>query len=260
MRETGFLLFALLAAAPAVAAEDEQAQLYQEGKKAFRSCAACHCTSEPTLKEDEDWLILNGVTNCIDAGEMTPRVRQALDVFLRSNETQRPLLVDEKYAPQQGRARGNVRVPATSGSAYLKADRESIRSGSPPKIRLYWQASEAGRALIVPAGRYQVINYRFYRASEDAAPGLWTLSVTDVNGCAEILVEPDGETEFPFAPEMHGALSVTRVEEGVKVALALRNEKVSVLTLSRGGEMCIPEFSVRDTRDQEIYRVVFENT
>lgn len=241
-------------------AGDETEELYREGKKAFRSCAACHCVTEPTLKEDEDWLRLNQVTACINAGDMTPRIRKALDVFFRSAETRRPLLVDENYTPEEGAVLGKINVPATSGSAYLKAERESIRKGSPPSIRLYWKESEKGKSLIIPAGAYRIITYRFYRTSTDSDDQLWTLSVTDVNGCGELQVGENDEVNFEFLPEMRGTLTAGRTEDGVKLSLAMRNEKGSVLTLSRDGDMCLPQFVVADPSGNEIYRAAFDNT
>lgn len=240
--------------------DEESEELYREGKKAFRSCAACHSVTEPKLKEDEDWLKLNQVTACINAGEMTPRVRKALDVFFRSPETLRPLLVDENYTPREGRACGMIRVPPTSGSAYLKAERESIRKGSPPKIRLYWKASEKGKTLTIPAGKYRVITYRFYRASTDERAELWTLSVTDINGCAALDISEEAEERFDFKAEMRSKLTAKQVRGGVNFILSIRNETDSVLTLSRNGEMCIPRFMVVDSTGREIFKSSFENT
>jgi len=241
-------------------ADDETDQLYHEGKKAFRSCAACHCVTEPTLKEDEDWLKLNQVTACISAGDMTPRVRKALDVFFRSPETRRPLLIDENYTPREGVVLGRIDVPATSGSAYLKAERESIRKGTPSKIRLYWKESEKGKTLAIPAGNYRIITYRFYKPSGDGKDHLWTLSVTDVNGCGELNVGGDETVGFGFLPEMRAALSAEKANDGIKLSLAIRNEKDSVLTLSMNGNMCLPRYAVLGPSGKEVYSAAFENT
>ena len=240
--------------------DEENEALYREGKKAFRACAACHSVTEPGLKEDEDWLKLNQVTACINAGEMTDRMRKALDVFFKSPKTRRPLLVDENYKPREGRTCGRIRVPATSGSAYLKADRESIREGGPPKVRLYWKASEKGKTLTVPAGRYRVITYRFYRHSKKNEDELWTLSVTDTNGCAALHITGDGEARFDLKPEMRCKLSARNIRGGVNISLAMRNETNSILTLSRDGEMCIPRYVVIDSGGKELFRQPFENT
>ncbi|MFH2002075.1 MAG: hypothetical protein ABIK28_20545 [Planctomycetota bacterium] len=244
-------------------ANEEEEALYLEGKKAFRSCAACHSVTEPTLKEDDDWLKLNWVTACINAGEMTPRVRKALDVYFRSPETRRPLLVDEQYTPENGQACGKIKVPPTSGSAFLKAERESIREGAPAKLRLYWKASEKGKTLTLPCGTYRVITYRYYKEKVNASESrneLWTLSVTDINGCGDIRVAEGQTTEFGFLPELQGRISGAKSDEGVKLSLAVRNEHDSILTLSRDGGMCLPDFVIIDAAGNEAYRAAFENT
>ncbi len=246
-----------MALSPCPAQSGEEEELYEEGKKEFRSCAACHCTNEPTMKEDEDWLKLNRVTRCIDAGDETPRVRKALDAFFRSAKTNRPLFVDESFRPNEGRACGKIRVPATSGSVYLKAEWESVRKGAPLKVRLYWKKSDKGKTLLVPAGKYRVIVYRFYRRDEK---GLWTLSVTDVNGCADLSVTEDRVETFGFKPEMQGALFAEEFEDELELSLALRNETDSTLTLSLNGDMNLPQFQVVDAEGKELFRDAYENT
>ena len=41
-----------------------------------------------------------------------------------------------------------------------------MRTGSPPKIRVRWSASEKEKALELPVGDYRVISYCFYRTDE----------------------------------------------------------------------------------------------
>lgn len=262
---TAIKLWAILVAGALLAGvlfgdDDEEQQLYREGKKAFRGCAACHCVNDPTLAEDEDWLKLNRVTRCIDAGDETPRMRKVLDVYFRSPKTLRPLLVDENYTPREGLACGKIEVPPTAGSAYLKAERKSIRKGTPPKVRLYWKASDDGRTLTVPAGKYRVITYRYYRTAPAKKDELWTLSVTDINGCAEFDVAAGATMPFGFEPAMRGDLSAEESDDGLHFSLALRNETESTLTLSRDGNMCLPEFVVVDPTGTEVFRNTFENT
>lgn len=254
------LFSSALLTAGATQSDDETAQLYKEGKKAFRSCAACHFVNDPTLKEDEDWLLLNNVTACISAGDITPRIRKALDVYFRGDKTRRPLLVDENYKPREGRICGKLKVPPTSGTAFLKTERESIRKGAPPKIRLYWKASKEGKTLDVPAGKYRVIGYRFFRTSEDDSRELWTLSITDINGCVDLEIEEGVVEGFDFAPEMRGTISSEETEVGIKFSLAMRNETDSTLTLSKDGGMCLPRFIVEDSTGKKLYENVFENT
>jgi hypothetical protein len=260
---TAVLLALVVGGAMAQGKPDEQAKLYAAGKKAFAGCAACHFVSDPGIREDADWLKLNQVTACVSAGDLTAETRQALDVFLSSPETLRPLRVDQNFKPEEGLACAKIKVPATAGSAFLKAERESIRSGTPPKVRLHWQASQSGQTLTIPAGDYKVIGYRFYRpdAGTDVKEAkTWTISVTDVNGCADLSIAKDRETIFSFEPVMHGNLSVEAADEGVKLEFAIRNEKGSVLTLSRDGKMCLPEFLILDRTQKELYRGAFENT
>lgn len=256
---SGLFLSAILTAG-AMQADDDPEQLYNEGRKAFRGCAACHFVNEPTMQEDEHWLLLNNVTGCIQAGDETPRVRKALDVYLRAEKTRRPLFVDENYVPREGRVCGKLKVPATSGTAFLKTERESIRSGAPPKVRLYWKATSAGQTLTVPAGKYRIIGYRFFRTVEDNREALWTLSVTDINGCADIEVTEGGVASLDFLPEMRGTLSAESTEEGIKFSLAIRNEKDSTLTLSKDGNMCLPRFVIEDPAGKKVFDDVFENT
>ena len=261
---TTIMLWAILIAGAvlggALFGDDDEEQLYREGKKAFRGCAACHCANDPTLAEDEDWLELNWVTRCIDAGDDTPRVRKVLDVYFRSPKTLRPLLIDENYTPPEGLACGKIEVPATSGSAYLKAERDSIRKGTPPKVRLYWKASDEGRTLAVPAGKYRVITYRYYRTDPEKKDELWTLSVTNIDGCAEFDVAEGATMTFGFEPAARGNLSAAEGDDGLEFSLALRNETESTLTLSRDGNMCLPQFVVVDPKGKEMFRNTFENT
>ena len=254
------LFLSALLTAGAMQADDETAQLFKEGKKAFRSCAACHFVNDPTLEEDEDWLLLNNMTACINAGDLTPRVQNALDVYFRADKTRRPLLVDENFKPREGRVCGKLKVPATSGTAFLKTERDSIRKGAPPKIRLYWKASKEGKTLTVPAGKYRIIGYRYFRKSEDNPKELWTLSVTDINGCADLEIAENTVENFDFVPEMRGTLSSEETEDGIKFSLAIRNETESTLTLSKDGGMCLPKFIVEDSTGMKAYENVFENT
>ncbi len=254
------ILLSATLTAGALQSDDDTAQLYKEGKKAFRNCAACHFVNDPGLKEDEDWLQLNNVTACISAGDITPRIRKALDVYFRADKTRRPLLVDESFKPSEDQTCGKLKVPATSGTAFLKTERESIRQGAPPKIRLYWKASDKGKTLTVPAGKYRVIGYRYFKTSKDNPKELWTLSVTEINGCANLEVAEGAIESFDLVPEMKGTLSAEKTEDGIKFSLAIRNETESTLTLSKDGGMCLPRFIVEESSKKKVYENVFENT
>ncbi|MFC1587638.1 hypothetical protein ACFL54_04945 [Planctomycetota bacterium] len=256
-----FTLFIGIAISLVIAqGDDENEKIYRQGKKAFRGCAMCHCVTEPKIKEDEDWLKLNQITACVNAGESTPEIRKALDVFFRSPKTRRPLLVDENYVPREGRACGRIKLPATSGTAYLKAERESIRKGSPAKIRLYWKKSDNGKVLTIPAGRYQVITYRYFRKDKTHPENLWTMSVTDVNGCIELNIAEGKEEIFGLKPVLQGNLTVSKTGAAYNVALDLRSETKSILTLSKSGELIIPQLLIVDSTGKEIFKGEFENT
>lgn len=261
----GINILLLLTVATAAAQEktEDQQRLYALGKKAFAGCAACHFVSDPAIPEDADWLKLNEITGCIKAGELTGETRKAINLFLSSPQTLRPLRVDENYKPEEGQACGKIKVPATAGSAFLKAERDSIRNGTPPKIRLSWKASAAGQTLPIPAGDYKVIGYRFYRpdaATDPANAKVWTLSITDLNGCADLRIVRDQQAVFHFEPVLHGALQAETADEGVKLKFAVRNASDNVLTLSRDGKMCLPQFVILDRNAKELYRGAFENT
>ena len=147
-----FLALALLA--DRGAAEDPE---HRGGQDLWRSCSSCHCVPDPRIAEDEDWLKLNETTTCISGESDTPEARKALIDYLHAEQTIRPLLIDERQGAPAGMACGKVRVPSTAGSAYLKAERKSVRDGSPPKIRLRWKESEKGTTLQVPAGEYRLV-------------------------------------------------------------------------------------------------------
>ena len=158
------------------------------------------------------------------------------------------------------RACGQLRVPATSGSAFLKADRESVRDGSPAKIRLFWRASAEGQTLSVPAGTYRIINYRFYRRPEAGGEKLWNTAATNVNGCGELRVSPDEPEDFYLEPLVCAEVSTEEAEDGVKISLAVRDEWDNTLTLSVAGAMWLPSLAIADAEGESVYEAAFDNT
>jgi hypothetical protein len=103
--------------------------------------------------------------------------------------TIRPLLIDEKHEAPAGATCGKIRLPSTAGSAYLKAERKSVRKGSPPKIRLRWRDSEKGRTVALPVGEYRVISYCFYRTDKQGRQ--WAAAGSSAEGCTELTISRD---------------------------------------------------------------------
>jgi hypothetical protein len=229
-----------------------------EGKEAFRSCADCHCTTDPDIAEDEDWIRLNEKTTCI-SGENTERTREAIIAYLRHEGTLRPLLVDEKRGPGKKKAVGEITLPATAGSAYLKAERDSVRTGTPLMVRLAWPASPEGKTLAVPAGEYRVINYWLYRKGEGG--GRWMATVTNVDGCAWLTLAADRAEVFSSEAVLFGRFLVERTEAGVfSFTFTLFDENENRMTLSKNGRIVHPEFRIVDAAGKEVARGAFGNT
>ena len=175
-----------------------------EGQKLWRSCAACHCVPDLRIAEDEDWLKLNETTTCITGKDDTPKIRKSLIGYLRAKKTLRPVLIDEEH-PGAG---GEIRLPATPGSAYLKAERASVREGAPARIRLRWRTA---RTLKLPAGSYRVISYSFYRKGPKGCR--WVISGSSADGCASLDIHPKRAATFDLLPEIRANLSCKPVED-----------------------------------------------
>jgi hypothetical protein len=235
----------LLLAAVCRAEGDEE----RPGQKLWRSCAACHCVTDPRIPEDNDWLELNKTTSCISGEQDTPEARAALIGYLRAKETIRPLLVDEQHGSPAKLARGTIRVPATAGSAYLKAERESVRAGTPPKVRLRWQASEKGKTLVLPAGKYRVINYSFYRV--DRQGRRWAASGTSAEGCLELTIG-DREAVFDLRPEVRGHLGCTAVTGRYVLGFYMTNRFDTRMSVARDGQLSNPRWIVKDPADKRV--------
>ena len=98
-------------------ADEGLAPALKEGKRIFRSCAGCHCATDPRIPEDDDWLRMNRTTACVKASDATPEKRQALEAYLRSDRVVRPLLVTEGTELKTRLPVGAVSIPEISGSA-----------------------------------------------------------------------------------------------------------------------------------------------
>jgi hypothetical protein len=247
----GFLLIAV-----AIVAQDDP-KLIAEGKEAWRSCATCHCATDPKIKEDEDWIKMNLTTSCIDEGDVGPRIRHAINAYLRSEKTLRPILINEEYKPKKGLKFGRIKVPPTSGSAYLRATSKSVRKGTPAKIRLYWKASEKGKELIVPAGEYRVISYFFYRSD---AEGRWFISSCDSQGVGSITVNEHGLTHYAFSTKVKAKFTAELWGETVGLMLGFKDKSDNRMTLAHNSRMVAINCVIRDPGGKELARVRIAET
>lgn len=228
-------------------AEDPE---HRGGQDLWRSCSSCHCVPDPRIPEDEDWLKLNETTTCISGEHDTPEARKALIAYLHAEGTIRPLLIDEEHAAPAGAKCGEVRVPSTAGSAYLKAERKSVRDGSPPKIRLQWKESEKGTTLAVPAGEYRVISYAFYRT--DVEGRRWIASGSSAEGCAQVTIGGGAEATLDLVPEIQGHLSCEEGEGGHVLGFFMTDRGGKRMSLSCGGKLVNPSWLITGAEGERI--------
>jgi len=231
---------------------------HRVGQDLWRSCSACHCVPDPRIPEDEDWLKLNETTTCISGERDTPEARKDLIAYLRSKETFRPVLIDEQHDPAAGTTCGKIRVPSTAGSAYLKAERKSVREGSPPKIRLRWKGSEKGTTLSLPAGEYRVISYAFYRLGKKERP--WTASGSSAEGCTQLIIGSDKEAAFDLLPEIQAHLSCKEDEERHVLGFFMTNRNDKRMSLSSDGKLVNPNWVITGAEGERIDAGDFEVT
>lgn len=251
----GLLVLLLLVAGGTGMAEDPG---NPGGQDLWRSCSACHCVPDPRIAEDEDWLKLNETTTCISGESDTPEARKALIDYLHAEKTVRPLLIDERNAAPAGATCGKVRVPSTAGSAYLKAERKSVRDGSPPKIRLRWKESEKGTTLQVPVGEYRVISYAFYRT--DGEGRRWMASGSSAEGCAQVAIGAGAEAALDLVPEIRGHLSCEEGEGGYALGFFMTDGGSKRMSLSCGGKLVNPGWLITGAEGERIDAGDFEVT
>ena len=221
-------------------------QILAEGKVGWRSCAKCHCATDPCIKEDEDWVVLNEKTTCIEAGKPAPRLRKSIMAYLRHPETLRPVFVDKDYKPGEDVKTGKVTVPEIGGSAYLKAERSSIKTGSPSMVRLYWGETKEEKSMAAPVGEYSVINYWFYRKGGKGGKDRWMITGTNVNGCTTLNVNPDDEELMDVDCEIYSAFKAERKDEMFSLSLSLQDLGGSRVTLSKNGNVVMPGYRILD--------------
>lgn len=231
--------------------------LLAEGKKAWRSCGTCHCTTDPRIKEDEDWVLLNEETTCIEAGKPAPRVRESVIAYLRHPETLRPDLIDQDYEPDKGKETGQVLVSAMAGSAHVKAGRDSIRKGSPSMIRLYWRETEEEKSMVMPAGEYVVINYWLYCRGGKGGEERWMVTGTNVDGCTELNIDPGEEAYFGLDSVVYGEFTSARKDDGFKLSFSLHDVWGNRMTLSKNGRIIMPGYRILDGKGKTLAEGVF---
>lgn len=251
----GLLVLALLVASGTGLAQDEKRP---DGQGLWRSCSSCHCVPDLRIPEDEAWLKQNETTSCISGENDTPEARQALIAYLRSTKTIRPLLIDEQHKAPAGATCGEIRLPTTAGSAYLKAERKSVREGSPPKIRLRWTDRGKGTTLALPEGEYRVISYSFYRAGKQGRR--WVASGSSAEGCTGLTIRRDKQANFDLLPEIQGHLSCKEDELGFEFGFFMTNRNDRRMSVSREGKLVNPSWVIQDTDGKRIDAGDFEVT
>jgi hypothetical protein len=235
-----------------------QGEGHRDGQDLWRSCSACHCVPDLRIPEDEDWLKLNETTTCISGERDTPEARKALIAYLRAKKTIRPLLIDEQHEPPAGMACGKIRVPSTAGSAYLKAERKSVREGTPPKIRLRWRGSEKGTTLTLPSGEFRVISYCFYRL--DKKERQWIASGTSAEGCTELTIRSDKDAAFDLLPEIQAHLSCEEGEDCHELGFFMTNCNGKRMSLSCEGKLVNPKWVITGAEGERVDEGDFEVT
>lgn len=228
------------------------------GQALWRSCSSCHCVPDLRIPEDESWLALNETTTCISGENDTPEARHALISYLRAKGTIRPLLIDAQHEAPAGATCGKVRLPSTAGSAYLRAERKSVREGSPPKIRLRWKDSEKGTFLALPVGEYRVVSYAFYRTDKENRH--WAAAGSSAEGCAQVSVRGDKDAGLDLLPEIQAHLSAEAGADSHTFGFFMTNRGDQRMSLARDGKLVNPSWVVTDAEGERIDAGAFEVT
>jgi len=200
---------------------------------------------------------LNEETTCIASGDPAPRLRKSIIAYLRDPDTLRPMLVEPSYRPGKDGKTGKVLVPGTGGSAYLRAERESIKQGAPSMVRLHWKESQTEKSMIVPTGRYDVINFWFYRRGENGVDR-WMVSGTNVSGCTSLEIGPEDEEMLDVEPVLNAKFTAKPGEEkGYALSLSLQDAGGSRMTLSRNGKVVMPRYRILDPDGRPVVEGAF---
>ncbi len=219
-------------------------QILAEGKTAWRSCAKCHCATDLRIKEDEDWVVLNEETSCIESGKPAPRLRKSIISYLRHPGTLRPVLVTRDFKGGGGKKTGKILVPATGGSAYLRADRESIKKGAPTMVRLYWGETGEEKTLAAPAGKYNVINFWLYRGGGKQGEERWMVTGTNVDGCAELNLVPEAGETLDLDPLLYCDFTAKLKDGEYSFSFTIHDIAGNRMTLSKNGRVVMPGYCI----------------
>ncbi len=228
------VLVALLAAC-------DRAPDFDAGKRAWNSCAKCHCATDPRLPRDADWVRLNEHTACIEEGRPAPTIRAAIASHLGDARTLRPLLVGHDPMPTDTPT-GDLVVPSSAGSLHLAAVRTAGRKTGPGRVRVAWSRADDEQVIAAPAGVYRVVNYWHYR---DVDGGRWMLSGTNVEGATTLLIDAGAEAVFGIEPVVHVRLDATRDADGCRIQLAFDDGAGTRVSVSQDGRLVIPRFRIR---------------
>ncbi len=228
---------------PAFAQSPEPAKPNDFTAATWAECAACHAAPDRRVRHDARWIGLNRTTACLTGEAATDVNRKRLISFLQEGMGTQPLLIQgSTTAAQEGDGEvGTVQVPANSGSAFVRR----IKGGAKETLRLFWEESERGGVLAVPAGEYELIGYCLYRSEEGIE---WTASATIQEGTKadRFKVASNGAVKLPFGEAMYHDLQVTAEGPKLQIQFQMRNEAGDRMTLTRGGDLVEPTWVAYD--------------
>ena len=220
-------------------------EVLARGRVAWRACAKCHCASDPRIAQDTDWVCLNETTACIAQGKPAPGLRAAILAYLNHADTLRPILVGRDALTDDPAKLGKIAVPAEAGSAYLKAERPSIRRGSPAMVRIRWEKTDEEKYVTAPAGTYNVINFWHYRAGGAAADERWMVSGTNVNGAQTLEIDPEAPEFLELEPVLNARFSAKHDGSVYTLTLSIHDVAGTRMTVSCNGRLSIPRYRIR---------------
>ncbi|MFT7170391.1 MAG: hypothetical protein ACI80K_003539, partial [Paracoccaceae bacterium] len=148
---------------------------------------------------------------------------------------------------------GLIRVPSTSGSAFLRkrpadsaAAGQTVDSEPTETLRLFWEAADEGSTLAIPVGAYELVGYCFYR--EDDLGRKWTAAATVQEGTSPdaIDVASSKPLHLPIAPTMFHDLNATADGPKLDIKFQMRNEAGDRMTLTRDGDLVKPSWLIYD--------------
>ncbi|MFT5735275.1 MAG: hypothetical protein ACI8WY_003962 [Planctomycetota bacterium] len=219
-------------------------------------CAKCHATPDARVQHDARWIGLNEATTCLTGEAAEPANRERLMAFLKAGVAPVAPLVqksDQEDAAVAAGTHGLIRVPSTSGSAFLRkrpadsaAAGQTVDSEPTETLRLFWEAADEGSTLAIPVGAYELVGYCFYR--EDDLGRKWTAAATVQEGTSPdaIDVASSKPLHLPIAPTMFHDLNATADGPKLDIKFQMRNEAGDRMTLTRDGDLVKPSWLIYD--------------